>query len=86
MKGFDSVVGLRYLKACHLNDSKGELGCKRDRHENLGKGKIGLDAFRFIMVDSRFDNIPLILETPVQDDELEVYKREIALLRSFECL
>ncbi|KAI3641978.1 hypothetical protein MP228_011533 [Amoeboaphelidium protococcarum] len=86
MKEFDSVVGLRYLKACHLNDSKGELGCKRDRHENLGKGKIGLDAFRFIMTDSRFDNIPLILETPVQDDELEVYKREIALLRSFECL
>ncbi|XP_035469835.1 probable endonuclease 4 isoform X2 [Scophthalmus maximus] len=61
---FDQEVGLHYLKAIHLNDSKGTLGCHLDRHEDVGKGHIGLPAFRDIVNEPRLDNIPLILETP----------------------
>lgn len=61
---FDEVVGFRYLKGMHLNDSKKALGSRLDRHENIGLGLIGEDTFRMIMNDKRFDNIPLILETP----------------------
>ncbi|KAG7506972.1 DNA-(apurinic or apyrimidinic site) lyase [Solea senegalensis] len=61
---FDQEVGLHYLKAIHLNDSKGKLGCNLDRHEDIGKGHIGVPAFRDIVNEPRLDNIPLILETP----------------------
>ncbi|MEQ2235898.1 hypothetical protein ILYODFUR_006876 [Ilyodon furcidens] len=61
---FDQEVGLRHLKAVHLNDSKGKLGCNLDRHEDIGKGNIGISAFRDIVNEPRLDNIPLILETP----------------------
>uniref|UniRef100_A0A3B4BFX0 Xylose isomerase-like TIM barrel domain-containing protein n=1 Tax=Periophthalmus magnuspinnatus TaxID=409849 RepID=A0A3B4BFX0_9GOBI len=72
---FDQQVGLKYLKAIHLNDSKGKttphqwiinskLGCNLDRHEDIGKGHIGISAFRDIVNEPRLDNIPLILETP----------------------
>uniref|UniRef100_A0A673ACJ9 Si:ch211-141o9.10 n=1 Tax=Sphaeramia orbicularis TaxID=375764 RepID=A0A673ACJ9_9TELE len=61
---FDQEVGLEYLKAIHLNDSKGKLGCNLDRHEDIGKGHIGISAFRDIVNEPRLDNIPLILETP----------------------
>lgn len=61
---FGKTVGFSYLKAMHLNDSKRELGSRVDRHESLGDGEIGLDAFRYIMNDERFNDIPLILETP----------------------
>ncbi|KAM8887825.1 putative endonuclease 4 isoform 1-T1 [Synchiropus picturatus] len=61
---FDTVVGLDYLKALHLNDSKGKLGCKLDRHEDIGKGHIGITAFQDIVNEPRLRNIPLILETP----------------------
>ncbi|KAG9338824.1 hypothetical protein JZ751_025261 [Albula glossodonta] len=61
---FDQVVGLSYLRAVHLNDSKGKLGCHLDRHEDVGRGQIGLQAFRDIVNEPRLDNIPLILETP----------------------
>ncbi|KAG7491528.1 hypothetical protein MATL_G00004560 [Megalops atlanticus] len=61
---FDQVVGLHYLRAMHLNDSKGKLGCHLDRHEDIGRGQIGLSAFRDIVNEPRLDNIPLILETP----------------------
>lgn len=61
---FDSIIGLKYLKAFHLNDSKKGLGERVDRHEHIGKGKIGLNGFRFIMNDNRFSNIPKVLETP----------------------
>ncbi len=64
---FDKVVGFEYLKGMHLNDSKRELASRVDRHESLGHGKIGIDCFRFIMQDERFDDIPLILETPNTD-------------------
>ncbi|XP_034715420.1 probable endonuclease 4 isoform X2 [Etheostoma cragini] len=61
---FDQEVGLHYLKAVHLNDSKGKLGCHLDRHEDIGKGHIGISAFQDIVNEPRLDNIPLILETP----------------------
>ena len=61
---FDKVVGLQYLKGMHLNDSKKGVGSHVDRHESIGLGEIGLDAFRALMQDPRLDNIPLILETP----------------------
>ncbi len=76
---FDQIVGFDYLKAMHINDSKKELGSRVDRHESLGKGFIGIDNFRYLMSDPRFNNIPLILETPNPD----IWKEEIELLRSF---
>lgn len=60
---FDNVIGLKYLKGMHINDSKVEFGSRKDRHQSIGKGTLGLDPFRFIMNDPRFDEIPLILET-----------------------
>ena len=60
---FDRIVGFDYLMGMHLNDSKPDLGSRVDRHESLGKGKIGWDAFEYIMQDDRFDEIPLVLET-----------------------
>ena len=61
---FDRVIGLDRLAAIHLNDSKTDRGSRVDRHEHIGKGKIGLEAFRFIMRDRRFCKIPKVLETP----------------------
>src|SRR3954465_15351899 len=61
---FDRVIGLERLAALHLNDSKTDRASRVDRHEHIGKGKIGLDAFRFIMRDRRFRKIPKVLETP----------------------
>ncbi|WP_457755275.1 deoxyribonuclease IV [Thermovibrio ammonificans] len=63
MEEFEKVVGFKYLKGMHLNDAKSGLGSRVDRHHSIGKGNIGLDAFRFIMNDPRLDGIPLILET-----------------------
>jgi deoxyribonuclease-4 len=68
---FDQIIGLKYLKAFHMNDSKKGLGERVDRHEHIGKGKIGLSGFRFIMNDERFKNIPKILETPKGEDMKE---------------
>ncbi len=75
---FDKIVGFKYLQGMHLNDSKPDLGSRVDRHESLGKGKIGLDAFKYIMNDKRMDDIPLILETI---DE-SIWAEEIKLLYS----
>ena len=75
---FDEVVGFEYLKGMHLNDTKKELGSRVDRHDSLGKGFLGLELFECIMNDSRFDGIPLILETPdetVWADEIETLKK-----------
>ncbi|MEP6602937.1 MAG: deoxyribonuclease IV [Spartobacteria bacterium] len=68
---FDRVVGLDHLAAIHLNDSKTARGSRVDRHEHIGKGKIGLDAFRFIMRDRRFRKIPKVLETPKEKNLAE---------------
>lgn len=81
LQEFDRVVGLKYLKALHLNDSKNVYGSHKDRHENIGKGSLGLEAFRGIVNHPLLKDKPMILETP---SELEGYAREIALLRSLE--
>src|SRR5207302_1164353 len=65
---FDRTIGLDRLVAIHLNDSKTARGSRVDRHEHIGKGKIGLAAFRFIMRDHRFRKIPKVLETPKAKD------------------
>ena len=77
---FDKEVGFNYLRGMHLNDSKKALGTHVDRHDSIGKGLIGKAFFERLMQDSRFDNIPLILETP---DESK-WKEEIAWLKSME--
>jgi deoxyribonuclease-4 len=77
---FDRIIGFNYLKGMHINDSKPDLGSHVDRHDSLGKGKIGLDAFGFIMNDSRMDDIPLVLETI---DET-IWAQEIELLYSLQ--
>ncbi len=75
---FDEVVGFKYLRGMHLNDAMKGVGSRVDRHAPLGEGEIGLPCFEYIMGDSRFDNIPLVLETP--DDTKWV--EEIELLKS----
>ncbi|KRY73672.1 DNA-(apurinic or apyrimidinic site) lyase [Trichinella pseudospiralis] len=75
MEEFDKIIGFQYLKGVHLNDSKGVCGSKVDRHEVIGKGKIGEAMFKKLMNDARFDNIPMVLETPA-----ECYTEEINLL------
>jgi deoxyribonuclease-4 len=77
---FEEVVGFKYLKGMHLNDSKKEFGSKVDRHDSLGKGTLGLEVFECIMNDNRFTGIPLILETPNE----ELWAEEIKLLKSFQ--
>lgn len=77
---FDRIVGFNFLRGMHLNDSKPELGSRVDRHESLGKGKIGLECFRYIMNDPRFDAIPLVLETI--DESL--WPEEIRLLYAMQ--
>ena len=79
MDEFNTVIGLEYLKACHLNDSKKGCGSRVDRHAPLGKGRIGLKPFRFIMEEPAFNRIPLILETP----DRKRWPKEIAMLYSF---
>ncbi len=79
MQKFDDIVGFKYLRGMHINDSKAKFASRVDRHHSLGKGEIGLDAFRFIMNDSRMDNIPLVLETI---DE-SIWAEEVKLLYSF---
>ena len=77
---FNASVGLDYLKGMHLNDAKLELGSKRDRHESIGKGKIGIEGFAAIIRHPASAGIPLILETP----QPEIWNEEIALLQSLE--
>ncbi|MBQ5596185.1 MAG: deoxyribonuclease IV [Rikenellaceae bacterium] len=76
---FDREVGFEYLRGVHLNDALRPLGSRIDRHTPLGEGQIGWDCFRFIARDSRFDDLPLILETP---DESR-WAEEIAILNKF---
>ncbi|MBW1859926.1 MAG: deoxyribonuclease IV, partial [Deltaproteobacteria bacterium] len=82
MRAFDKVVGLDRLCAIHLNDAKKELGSKRDRHEHIGKGAIGIDAFRCIMNDRRLKTVPKILETPKGKGRVDYDPMNLNLLRS----
>jgi deoxyribonuclease-4 len=78
MEEFERVVGLKYLRAVHLNDSKKGAGSHVDRHETLGNGALGAEFFRRFMHDPRFDGMPIILETP----DPSLWASEIAWLRS----
>ena len=75
----DRIVGMKYIKGLHLNDAKKGLGSKVDRHDSLGEGILGLDFFRRLIQDNRFDNIPIILETPNE----ELWAQEIAMLKGW---
>lgn len=77
-KEFDDVIGLPFLKAIHLNDTKKEFSSRVDRHETLGNGFLGMEFFERIMKDERLDNIPFILETPDESrwaDEIEILRK-----------
>jgi deoxyribonuclease-4 len=76
---FDRIIGFSYLKGVHLNDSKKDFATRVDRHENIGKGFLGDEVFRMLVNDKRFDDIPLILETP--DESL--WEEEIKKLYSY---
>ena len=78
---FDRVIGLDKLKVFHLNDSKRELGSKRDRHERIGKGEIGLEGFRTLLNDPDLREIPMIMEIPGGEG---AYKEDLILLRSLQ--
>jgi len=80
MEAFDRTLGLGRLCCFHVNDSKKDLGCRVDRHENIGRGCIGRPAFRFLMTDPRFADLPMVLETPKEGDMDAVNLR---ILRSF---
>src|SRR2546422_8505016 len=79
LQNVDETVGLSRVRAFHLNDSKGELGWRADRHEDIGKGKLGQDPFRFLVNDERFREIPAVLEFPGTNGG---YRKELKLLRS----
>ncbi|HKQ60771.1 MAG TPA: deoxyribonuclease IV, partial [Candidatus Polarisedimenticolaceae bacterium] len=68
---FQRTLGLDRLAAFHLNDSRGRLGCRRDRHEHIGCGHVGREGFRRLLVDPRFAGLPMVLETPKGDDLTE---------------
>ena len=78
LESFDKIIGLEKLKAVHLNDSLNPMGSHKDRHARIGEGTIGLDALIKVINHPALKNLPFILETP---NDMEGYKREIALLR-----
>ena len=78
---FTACLGLTRLKAIHLNDSKAGLGSRVDRHEHIGVGQLGLEAFRRILNDPRLRRVPMILETPKDDDFITADRRNLARLR-----
>ena len=77
---FENVIGFKYLRGMHLNDAMKSLASKVDRHSTLGNGVLGMVPFQMIMKDPRFDEIPLILETPDPD----IWAQELDMLRSFQ--
>jgi len=96
---FDQIVGMSYLRALHLNDSKAPLGGRRDLHANIGTGFIGLRGFHAIMQESRFEGLPMVLETPIElrdengvlikdekgkpQEDKGIWTQEIKMLESF---
>ena len=87
LRQFDRAIGLGRLKLIHANDSKRELGSRVDRHEAIGKGKIGPEAFRLIMTHPKLAGIPLILETPKEGPDGKATQKNdrtnLAVLRRF---
>ncbi len=80
---FDRVVGLSNLKAIHLNDSKGSLASRIDRHMHIGEGHIGRDAFEYFIQDERFEAIPKVIETPKKSGDREMDSVNLEILRKF---
>ena len=80
MDEFDAEIGLDLLRCFHFNDSKHDLGSRKDRHEHIGQGFIGLDGFRYIINDPRFAHVPMLLETPKSKDMHEDVEN-LAVLR-----
>ena len=83
LEEFDRIIGLNYLKCIHVNDSKNELGAKKDRHENIGYGSLGFDNLMNVFYNEKLENIPKILETPYIEDKAP-YKEEIEMIRKRE--
>lgn len=79
---FDRIIGLNRLRVIHLNDAKKGLGSRVDRHEHIGEGAIGIDAFRFIMNDKRLKGIPKIIETPKKKGKVDYDRVNLKKLRS----
>lgn len=79
---FDEVIGIENIGCVHVNDSKNDLGSHKDRHENIGFGKIGFDTLMGVIYNKRLENIPKILETPYVDREYPPYKFEIEMIKS----
>ena len=77
----DDTIGIDRIEAFHLNDAKAPLGSRRDRHEHVGRGTIGLEPFRRLMNDERFHHLPKILETPKGDDGVSADRENLAVLR-----
>jgi deoxyribonuclease-4 len=80
MLEFDRVIGFNYLRGLHLNDAKAPLASHLDRHESIGKGTLGVEAFRLFLQDNRFNDIPCVLETPGE----ELWPYEVELLKNLE--
>ena len=77
---FKKVIGFDRLRVIHCNDSKKGLGSKVDRHDNIGKGEIGPEAFRLLVNDKRFENIPILIETPTEN---EGHEQDVATLKGY---
>jgi deoxyribonuclease-4 len=77
---FDRIIGVDRLKAFHLNDSLNPLGSRKDRHQHIGSGEVGLEAFRLLLNDGRFKDLPMVLETPKGEDMAED-RENLAILR-----
>jgi deoxyribonuclease-4 len=86
MRKLNRILGIKLVKAIHVNDSKRELGSRVDRHEHIGKGRIGLEGFRLLLNDSRFAKAPMYLETPKEENGeskgLELDRMNLTVLRS----
>ncbi|HEV8663417.1 MAG TPA: deoxyribonuclease IV [Candidatus Methylomirabilis sp.] len=82
LRAFDATVGLNRLQAIHLNDSKGDRGSRVDRHRHIGAGRIGREGFRQFVRDRRLRGMPMILETPKDDDFVRADRRNLRLLRA----
>jgi deoxyribonuclease-4 len=77
---FDRLIGIEKLKAFHLNDSKNPLSSRKDRHQHIGQGEVGIEAFKLILNDRRFRELPMVLETPKGEDLAED-RENLAILR-----
>jgi deoxyribonuclease-4 len=80
-RDFDDLLGLERLQLFHLNDSKTPFASHRDRHEHIGKGSLGLEPFRKLLLDERFERVPKLLETPKDRDSVKADRKNLRVLR-----